>query len=93
MRLTERETIQYLQNAPERYAPLRISRLESQVSSSEGHHVDAIIEFSIEDGPSFEALIEEENGIKIVNQDLCQNAIFHNTLDISIFPDINDQGR
>ncbi len=58
MRFTERETIQYLKNAPDRYAPLRISSLEQQVSLPAGHRVDAVIKFSIQDGPSFEAMVE-----------------------------------
>lgn len=58
MRLTEKETIQYLRDAPDQYAPLRISCLEPRASSAEGYQADAIIEFSIQDGPSFEAIVE-----------------------------------
>jgi len=58
MRLTERETIQYLQDAPNRYAPLRISRLDLGVRQPERCRADAIIDFSIQDGPSFGATVE-----------------------------------
>ncbi len=58
MRLTEKEIIQYLQNSIRQYAPLIINRLEEQVNLVEGYQTDAIIEFSIEDGPCFEALAE-----------------------------------
>ncbi len=58
MRLTEREIIQYLQNAGDQYAPLRISHLEREVLLSGGTRADAIIQFSISDGPCFKALAE-----------------------------------
>lgn len=58
MRVTEREIIQYLQRAGDQFAPLTINRLEEQVPLTEGYRADAIIDFSIQDGPSFEALVE-----------------------------------
>jgi len=58
MRITEKEIIQYLQNSTREYAPLVINRLEEQVTLADGYQADAIIEFSIPDGPSFEALVE-----------------------------------
>ncbi|HUU18731.1 MAG TPA: hypothetical protein VMW72_16395 [Sedimentisphaerales bacterium] len=58
MRVTEREIIQYLQRAGDQFAPLTINRLEEQVTLTEGYRADAIIDFSIQDGPSFEALVE-----------------------------------
>ena len=58
MRITEKEIIQYLQNSTREYAPLVINRLEEQVTLEDGYQADAIIEFSIPDGPSFEALVE-----------------------------------
>jgi len=58
MRITEREIIQHLQRAGDQYAPLTINRFEEQVLLSQGYRIDAIIEFSIQDGPSFEALVE-----------------------------------
>ena len=58
MRVTEREIIQYLQRAGEQFAPLRINRLEEQVNLPQGFQADAIIEFSIQDGPAFKALVE-----------------------------------
>ena len=58
MRLTEEQVIQSLTNMGERYAPLIINRLIEQVSLPEGYQVDAVIEFSIQNGPSFEAVVE-----------------------------------
>jgi hypothetical protein len=58
MRMTEREIIRYLQNSIGQYEPLVIKRLEEQVNLAEGYQVDAIIEFSVEEGPCFEALVE-----------------------------------
>jgi hypothetical protein len=58
MRLTEEEVIQSLKNMGDRYAPLFINRLAEQVSLPEGYRVGAVIEFSIQDGPSFEAVVE-----------------------------------
>jgi hypothetical protein len=58
MRITEREIIQRLQRAGDQYAPLIINRLEEQVSLPEGYRVGAVIEFSIQNGPSFEAVVE-----------------------------------
>jgi hypothetical protein len=58
MRITEREIIQNLQRAGDKYAPLTIKRFGEQISLPEGYRVDAIIEFSIQNGPSFEAVVE-----------------------------------
>lgn len=58
MRITEREIVQYLQNSGSQYTPLVINRLEEQVNLADGYRADIIIEFSIEDGPCFEALVE-----------------------------------
>jgi len=58
MRITEREIIQHLQRAGDQYAPLTINRFEEQVLLPQGYRIDAIIEFSIQDGPSFEAIVE-----------------------------------
>jgi len=58
MRITEKEIIQYLQNPAEENAPLAITRLEEQVNLAGGYRADAIIEFSIPNGSSFEALAE-----------------------------------
>jgi len=58
MRLTEEQVIQSLKSMGEQYAPLVINRLEEQVSMPEGCQVDAIIEFSIQNGPSFKAVTE-----------------------------------
>jgi hypothetical protein len=58
MRLTEKQVIQSLKSMGERYAPLMINSLAEQVSMPEGCQVDAIIEFSIKNGPSFKAVAE-----------------------------------
>lgn len=58
MRLTGKEIIQSLKNMGERYSPLIINRIAEQVSMPEGCQVDAVIEFSIQNGPSFKALAE-----------------------------------
>jgi hypothetical protein len=58
MRITEKEVIQYLQNSGRQYAPLVINRLEEQFNLADGYQADAIIGFSIPDGPCFEALVE-----------------------------------
>jgi len=58
MRVTEREIIQYLQRAGNQYAPLTIKGFEEQVLLPQGYQADAIIEFSIQDGPCFEAFVE-----------------------------------
>lgn len=58
MRLTEKEVISRFQSIADKYAPLRINRFEEQVSLADGRCADAIIEFSIPDGSSFEALVE-----------------------------------
>ncbi|UCC98671.1 MAG: hypothetical protein JSW66_02005 [Phycisphaerales bacterium] len=58
MRLTEKDILRSLKNMGDRYAPLVVKRLKEEVSLPEGYRVDAVIEFSIQDGPSFEALAE-----------------------------------
>jgi hypothetical protein len=58
MRVTEREIIQDLQRAGDQYAPLTINRLVEQIPLTDGYRADAIIDFSIQHGPSFEALVE-----------------------------------
>jgi len=58
MRLTEEQVIQSLKSMGERYAPLMINSIAEQVSLPEGYQVDAVIEFSIQNGPSFKAVVE-----------------------------------
>jgi hypothetical protein len=58
MRLTKREIVQRLRGAGDQYAPLTINRLEEEVSMPDGCRVDAVMEFSIQNGPSFEAVVE-----------------------------------
>ena len=58
MRLTEEQVIQSLKNMGERYSPLMINSLAEQVSLPEGSQVDAVIEFSIQKGPSVKAVAE-----------------------------------
>jgi len=58
MRLTEKQVIQSLTSMGERYAPLKINRLIERTSLPDGCQVDAVIEFSIQNGPSFKAIVE-----------------------------------
>lgn len=58
MRLAEKEIIPRFQNTADKYAPLKIIRVAAQAPLAEGLCADAIIEFSIPGGPSFEALVE-----------------------------------
>ncbi|MHC4070771.1 MAG: hypothetical protein ACYTGS_01850, partial [Planctomycetota bacterium] len=58
MRLTEEQVIQFLKSMGERYAPLTINSLTEQVNMPDGYQVDAVIEFSIQNGPSFKAIAE-----------------------------------
>ena len=58
MRLTEEQVIQFLKSMGERYAPLTINSLTEQVNMPDGYQVDAVIDFSIQNGPSFKAVVE-----------------------------------
>jgi len=58
MRLTEEQVIQSLKSMGGLYSPLTINGLVEQVSLPEGYQVDAVIEFSIQNGPSFKAVVE-----------------------------------
>lgn len=58
MRLTEKQVIRSLTNMGERYAPLTINRLTEQISLPDGCQVDAIMDCSIQNGPSFKAVVE-----------------------------------
>ena len=58
MRLTEKQVRQSLTNMGERYAPLKIYRLTEQTSLLDGCKVDVVIDFSIQNGPSFKAVVE-----------------------------------
>lgn len=56
--MTERQIIQRFQGLADQYAPLIIRSFTEQVVLSQEYRVDAIVEFSIQDGPSFEAMVE-----------------------------------
>lgn len=58
MRITEKEIIKYLQEYRSQFAPLVIKRIEEHVELADGYRADAVIEFSIEDGPDFKALVD-----------------------------------
>jgi hypothetical protein len=58
MRLTEIQVRQSLINMGERYAPLKINSMTEQTSLLDGCKVDVIIDFSIQNGPSFKAIAE-----------------------------------
>ena len=59
MRLTEEQVIQRLKGSVDQYAPLIIESLEKQVPLQMGFRrdqADAVIDFSIKDGPCFKAI-------------------------------------
>jgi len=58
MRLTAEQIIQSLKSTDGKYAPLMINSLQEQVSLQDGSQVDAIMECSIQNGPSFKAVVE-----------------------------------
>lgn len=61
MRMTKEEIIRCLRKAGDQYAPLTIRSLKEKVRLQVGFggdQADAVITFSIQDGPSFEALVE-----------------------------------
>jgi hypothetical protein len=58
MRINEKEITDRLINNKEICTPLTINRFDTQVVLSEVYRADAIAEFSIANGPSFEAIIE-----------------------------------
>ena len=62
MRLTEKQVIQRLKDAGDKYAPLIIKRIiEEQVPLQlgfRGCRADAVIEFSVQGGANFKALVE-----------------------------------
>lgn len=58
MKLTEKEIVRSLKNMGDKYAPLVVNRFVEEASLPEGYRLGAVIEFSIQDGPSFEALVE-----------------------------------
>jgi len=58
MRLTEIQVRQSLINMCERYAPLTINSLSERISLLDGSKVDVFIDFSIQNGPSFKAVVE-----------------------------------
>lgn len=58
MRLAEKQIIQSLKSTDEKYAPLKINSLQEQVSLQDGSQVDGIMDCSIQNGPSFKAVLE-----------------------------------
>lgn len=58
MRLTAEQIFQSLKSTDGKYAPLMINSLQKQVSLSDGSQVDAIMDCSIQNGPSFKAVVE-----------------------------------
>ena len=61
MRLKESEMIELLQREPNKFTPLSIKNIEWTTSSSKDIGADAFIDFCIEDGPCFKALVEIKN--------------------------------
>jgi Fe2+ or Zn2+ uptake regulation protein len=58
MRLTEEQIIESLKKTDRKYAPLIINGLQEQISLQDRYKADAIMECSIQDGPSFKAVVE-----------------------------------
>lgn len=58
MRLTEKEMIKRLRESAEQYKPLIFKRFEEEFFVSNRVWADAVVEFSIENGLSFMALVE-----------------------------------
>jgi len=58
MRLTEKEITKLLWESEGQYKPLVFQRLEEDLLSIDGIKPDAIIEVSVDDDPSFRALVE-----------------------------------
>ena len=58
MRFTEKDIIKRLRESAEQYKPLIFKRFEEEFSIANRARADAIAEVSIENGPSFKALIE-----------------------------------
>jgi hypothetical protein len=58
MRLTEKQIIESLKRTDGKYAPLMINSLQEQVSLQDGYQADAIMDCSIQNGPSFKAIVE-----------------------------------
>lgn len=58
MRLTEKDIIKQLQESAEQYKPLIFKRFEEEFYVSNKVWADAVVKFSIENGPSFMALVE-----------------------------------
>jgi len=77
MRIAEKEILERLDKETDRYAPLAITRIEKDVIAGEGRRIDAIAEFSVKDGPSFQALIEIKSLAtpKIID-DVCQQITY-----------------
>ncbi|MBN2593103.1 MAG: hypothetical protein JXA81_06325 [Sedimentisphaerales bacterium] len=58
MRLTEEQIIESLKKTDGKYAPLMINSIQEQVSLQDGYRADAIMDCSIQNGPSFKAIVE-----------------------------------
>ncbi len=58
MRLTEEQIVQFLKNTNGKYAPLMINRLQEKVSLQDRSQIDAVMDCSIQNGPSFKAIVE-----------------------------------
>ncbi|MFH1371033.1 MAG: type IV toxin-antitoxin system AbiEi family antitoxin [Planctomycetota bacterium] len=89
MRLKENEIIEQFQREIDRYAPLTIKSLEQEVPPLLGLYADALIEFRIADGPSFQAVAEVKSVAtpKIISQTAQQiAAIISRTSDKTTVP-------
>lgn len=58
MRLTESDIVEKLNNQKEQFLPLRIKKLNISDSALKEYEADALIEFAVQDGPSFKGIAE-----------------------------------
>lgn len=58
VRLTEADMLEKLEARLDRFGPLIITRIERETTLKRGLRVDALLKFSIPNGPSFEAVAE-----------------------------------
>ncbi len=82
MRLKESEMIEKLQREPNKFCPLLIKNIKWADRSTKDFGADAFIDFCIEDGPCFKALVEIKNIAtpKNINLTINQLSVYLNRL-------------
>ena len=58
MRLTENQIIDELTIEEKMFFPLKVIQIDRELSLTDNYRIDAVIRFSIEEGPSFDAAVE-----------------------------------